>query len=87
MSGYDKIIEATRAAYLMAPKIESQKNQFTKVTLYSKVDLDMMTKEDSILIFYGKERVPFGTLTSDSYWVILTSEVFPRKPSFPPNCF
>ncbi len=33
----------------MAPKIESQNNQFTKVTLYSKEDFDMTTKEDRII--------------------------------------
>ncbi len=51
-SGFDKIIAATRAESLMAPRIESQNNQFTKVTLYSKADFDMTTKEDRIRTCY-----------------------------------
>ena len=45
-SGYDKIIAATRAETLVAPKIENQNNQFTKVTMYSKIPFDMTSKED-----------------------------------------
>ena len=51
-SGYDKIISATSASSLMAPKIENQFNQFTKVTLYSKIPFDMLTKEDRVRTCY-----------------------------------
>ena len=51
-SGFDKVIAATRAASLLAPKIESQNNLFTKVTLYSKISFDMTTKEDRIRTCY-----------------------------------
>jgi len=45
----------------MAPKIESQNNQFTKVTLYSKVDFDMTTKEDRIRTCYMIACMAFVT--------------------------
>ena len=51
-SGYDKIIEATTANALLAPKIENQNNQFTKVTLYAKIPFDLTTKEDRIRTCY-----------------------------------
>ena len=33
-SGFDKVIAATRAESLIAPKVENQNNQFTKVTVF-----------------------------------------------------
>ena len=60
-SGFDKVIAATRADSLMAPKIESQNNQFTKVTLYAKIDFDMMTKEDKIRTCYMMACLAFVT--------------------------
>ncbi len=51
-SGFDKVIAATRANSLIAPRIENQGNQFTKVTLYSKIDFDMTTKEDRVRTCY-----------------------------------
>lgn len=60
-SGFDKVIAATRADALMAPKIESQNSQFTKVTLYSKVDFDMTTKEDRIRTCYMIACLAFVT--------------------------
>ena len=51
-SGFDKVIAATRAESLIAPKVENQNNQFTKVTLYSRVDFDMTTKEDRVRTCY-----------------------------------
>lgn len=51
-SGFDKVIAATRADSLIAPKIENQGNQFTKVTLYSKIDFDMTTKQDRVRTCY-----------------------------------
>lgn len=51
-SGYDKIIDATAKNFLMAPKIENQNNQFTKVTLFSKIPFSLTTKEDRIRTCY-----------------------------------
>lgn len=51
-SGYDKIIAATSANALLAPKIENQNNQFTKVTLYSKIPFELTTKEDRVRTCY-----------------------------------
>lgn len=51
-SGYDKILAATKADALLAPKVENQNNQFTRVTLYSKVPFDMTAKEDRIRTCY-----------------------------------
>ncbi len=63
-SGFDKVITATRAESLIAPKIENQNNQFTKVTLYSKMDFDMTTKEDRIRTCYMIACLAF--VTSDA---------------------
>lgn len=63
-SGFDKVIAATRADALIAPKIENQGNQFTKVTLYSKIDFNMTTKEDRIRTCYMIACLAF--VTSDS---------------------
>ena len=60
-SGFDKVIAATQADSLMAPKIESQNNQFTKVTLYAKIAFDMMTKEDRIRTCYMLACLAFVT--------------------------
>lgn len=51
-SGFDKVIAATCANALIAPKIENQGNRFTRVTLYSRIDFDMTTKEDRIRTCY-----------------------------------
>lgn len=51
-SGYDKIIAATSNYSLLAPKIESQNNQFTKVTIFEKIPFDMTAKEDRIRTCY-----------------------------------
>lgn len=51
-SGYDKIIAATSAEALLAPKIENQNNQFTKVTLYSKIPFELTAKEDRVRTCY-----------------------------------
>ena len=63
-SGFDKVIAATRAESLIAPKVENQNNQFTKVTLYSKVDFDMTTKEDRVRTCYMIACLAF--VTSDA---------------------
>ena len=55
-SGYDKVIDATNKNILLAPKIENQDNNFTKVTLYSKVPFELIKKEDkNILYIIGPE--------------------------------
>ena len=47
-SGYDKIVDATSRNAMLAPKIENQNNQFTKVVLFAKVPFDLTSKEDRI---------------------------------------
>lgn len=51
-SGYDKVLYATSKEGLIAPKIENQNNQFTRVTLYSKVPFELISKEDKIRTCY-----------------------------------
>ena len=51
-SGYDKVIDATGKRAMLAPKIEIQNDRFTKVTLYSKIPLDLTSKEDRIRTCY-----------------------------------
>lgn len=53
-SGYDKIIDATSNNYMIAPKIENQNNQFTKVTLFSNELIEIISKEDKIRTCYMK---------------------------------
>ena len=60
-SGYDKIIAATREAALLAPKIENQNNQFTKVTLYSRIPFNLTTKEDRTRTCYMLACLAFVT--------------------------
>lgn len=63
-SGFDKVIAATRDEALIAPKIENQSNQFTKVTLYSKMDFNMTTKEERIRTCYMIACLAFVTSES-----------------------
>ena len=51
-SGYDKVVYETSKNNLIAPKVENQNDMFTKVTLYSKVPFDMISKEDRIRTCY-----------------------------------
>jgi len=51
-SGYDKIIAATSRNALIAPKIENQNNQFTKVVLFAKIPFELTSKEDRIRTCY-----------------------------------
>ncbi len=60
-SGYDKIIAATREAALLAPKVENQNNQFTKVTLYSRIPFNLTTKEDRTRTCYMLACLAFVT--------------------------
>ena len=60
-SGYDKIIASTTADALIAPKIEIQSGQFTKVILFSKIPFDMTSKEDRIHTCYMLSCLAFVT--------------------------
>ena len=51
-SGYDKVINATSQNSMLAPKIENQSDKFTRVTLYSKVPFNLISKEDRIRTCY-----------------------------------
>ena len=51
-SGYDKIIAATYRNALLAPKVENQNNQFTKVTMYAKLPFELTAKEDRVRTCY-----------------------------------
>lgn len=51
-SGYDKIIDATGQYKLIAPRIENQNNQFTRVVLFSRIPFDVTTKEDRVRTCY-----------------------------------
>lgn len=51
-SGYDKIVKVTGENELLAPKIENQNDQFTKVVLFQKVPFDLVAKEDKIRTCY-----------------------------------
>lgn len=60
-SGYDKIIAVTSSEALLAPKVENQNNQFTKVTLYSKIPFGMTSKEDRVRTCYMLACLAFVT--------------------------
>ena len=60
-SGYDKIVASTSVLSLLAPKVENQYNQFTKVTLYAKIPFEMTTKEDRIRTCYMLSCLAFVT--------------------------
>lgn len=51
-SGYDKIVYATSSNKMLAPKVENQNNQFTKVVLFAKVPFELTTKEDRVRTCY-----------------------------------
>lgn len=51
-SGYDKIIYYLSLNKMLAPKIENQNNQFTKVTMYSKIPFELVNKEDKVRTCY-----------------------------------
>ncbi len=51
-SGYDKVLFATSNNRMIAPKIENQSDKFTKVTLYSAVPFEVISKEDRIRTCY-----------------------------------
>lgn len=64
-SGYDKIVGITGKYNLLAPRIENQNNQFTKVVMFAKVPFDLTTKEDRIRTCYMHAclaYVSFGTI-------------------------
>ena len=51
-SGYDKIILSTGQNKLLAPRIENQNNQFTKVVLFAALPFELTSKEDRIRTCY-----------------------------------
>ncbi|MBO4858972.1 MAG: putative DNA binding domain-containing protein [Treponema sp.] len=51
-SGYDKIVLITGQNSMLAPRIENQDNQFTKVALFSKIPFDVIPKEEKIRTCY-----------------------------------
>jgi len=51
-SGYDKIIISTSTNNMPAPRIENQSDQFTKVTLLTKIPFDLLSKDDKIRTCY-----------------------------------
>ena len=51
-SGYDKIVTATSANNMPAPRVENQSNQFTKVIVMVKTPFDLMPKMDKIRTCY-----------------------------------
>lgn len=66
-SGYDKIVDATSRNSMLAPKIENQTNQFTKVILFAKLPFDLISKEDRIRTCYMQAclaYVNFGAITN-----------------------
>ena len=66
-SGYDKIIAATSRSTMLAPKIENQNNQFTKVVLFAKIPFELTSKEDRIRTCYMQAcfaYVNFGAITN-----------------------
>ena len=66
-SGYDKIIAATSKSTMLAPKIENQSNQFTKVVLFAKIPFELTSKEDRIRTCYMQAcfaYVNFGAITN-----------------------
>lgn len=51
-SGYDKIVRATSQNKMLAPRIEVQDNQFTKVILLAKVPFAMTSRRERISTCY-----------------------------------
>lgn len=51
-SGYDKIIGETGRFSLLAPRIENQNNQFTKVVMFASIPFELTSKEDRIRTCY-----------------------------------
>ena len=63
-SGYDKIVYATGQNELLAPRIENQNNQFTKVILFAKVPFELTTKEDRIRTCYMQACLAYVKFSS-----------------------
>lgn len=51
-SGYDKIVTATSSSGLLAPRVGQQQGRFTRATIFSKVLLDLTSKEDRVRTYY-----------------------------------
>lgn len=54
-----KFVSATSRNEMLAPRIENQNNQFTKVVLFAKVPFDITTKEDRIRTCYMQECLAY----------------------------
>ena len=65
-SGYDKIIQSTGEHTLIAPLIEIQDNQFTRVVLFSKMPFDTLSKSDRIRTCYLQ-----ACLAYVNFWLII----------------
>lgn len=63
-SGYDKIVTATSAQGLLAPRVEEQSGRFTKATIYSKVPFELTSKEDRVRTCYMQACL--ASVTADS---------------------
>ena len=66
-SGYDKIVDATGRNEMLAPRIENQNNQFTKVVLFAKVPFEITSKEDRVRTCYMQaclNYVKFSAITN-----------------------
>lgn len=63
-SGYDKIVAATSAQGLLAPRVEEQSGRFTRATIYSKVPFDMTSKEDRVRTCYMRACLASVTASS-----------------------
>ena len=65
-SGYDKIITATSANNMPAPRVENQSNQFTKAVLMVKTPFDMLSKADKIRTCYMQACLAYITYSAIS---------------------
>jgi len=63
-SGYDKIVASTGQNEMLAPRIENQNNQFTKVVLFAKIPFNLTTKEDRIRTCYMQACLAYVTFGS-----------------------
>jgi predicted HTH transcriptional regulator len=76
-SGFDKVIEATSKNAMLAPRIENQNNQFTKVVLFARVPFDITTKQDRIRTCYMQacfSYINFGAIGNADIRKIFTIE-------------
>lgn len=66
-SGFDKVVTATSANAMLAPRVENQNDQFTKVVLFAKIPFEITTKEDRVRTCYMQAclaYVEFGAISN-----------------------